>query len=166
MSIILIGMRGAGKSTIGRLLAETMNWAFLDLDDVLEEKTRRKINDIVAQDGWEAFRQIELDVLAKSLSSNGQQYVIACGGGLVETGAARDVLKRYMADGGHVVWANRDIREVFSYLRKDETRPALVDDLEEVWSRREPWFRVCSNILVSSSSAHSAVAEILETRQR
>lgn len=79
-SIILIGMRGAGKTTTGRLVAEVLGWQFADLDDTLEEDAGRSIPDIIKESGWEGFRYQELALLKKMLRENGEGHVFACGG--------------------------------------------------------------------------------------
>ena len=75
-------MRGAGKTTTGRLVAEVLGWHFADLDDKLEEDAGRSIPDIVKASGWEGFRAQELATLKKMLSEKGKGHVFACGGTL------------------------------------------------------------------------------------
>ena len=79
MRIYLIGFMGSGKSSLGKILAHKLNYAFVDLDDIIEEKAEKKITDIFKDDGEQAFRSIEQECLAKTFSFT--NTVIATGGG-------------------------------------------------------------------------------------
>ena len=144
-SIILIGMRGAGKTTTGKLASEALGWPLLDLDTHLEEIEHQTIPEIIEQSGWEGFRQLELDLLQKTLRKHPTGRILACGGGIVETSDARDLLIDYHAQGGLVILVHRNIDDIMAFLRQDKTRPAYVDDMRSVWQRRERWYHECSN---------------------
>lgn len=88
--IILVGFMGAGKSTVGPLLAQQLRWRFLDADRVLERLTGSSIGDIFSQQGEAAFRVIEAEVVGDLVRE--QHLVLALGGGAVETAAVRDAL--------------------------------------------------------------------------
>ena len=79
--IVLIGFMGAGKTTVGHLLAERLGLPFMDTDLVIEQRTRRSVRDIFATDGEPAFRQLEHTVTAELLA--GPDAVLALGGGAV-----------------------------------------------------------------------------------
>jgi shikimate kinase len=131
-SVLLIGMRGAGKTTVGKLVAEKLGWTFVDLDVALEHSTNRSIPSIVDEDGWDSFRKKELDVLTTILAAKSHNHVLACSGGTVETDAARQVLHDHVARGGVLAWVHRDMREVFAYLTSDKSRPASMGVLQTV----------------------------------
>lgn len=80
IKVVLIGLPGSGKSTFGRKLAKTMEVDFLDLDQLIELKEKRKIPEIFNQDGEEAFRRIESKTLQEILEQE-QSFVLASGGG-------------------------------------------------------------------------------------
>ena len=80
-NVILIGMPGSGKSTVGNLLAKELGKTFIDADSYLEEMTGKKITDIFANEGEDAFRQYEIKVLTELGKRSG--CVIATGGGCV-----------------------------------------------------------------------------------
>lgn len=80
MKVVLIGLPGSGKSTFGRKLAKAMGLDFLDLDQLIELKEKRKIPEIFKQEGEETFRSIETKVLNELLDQN-QSFVMASGGG-------------------------------------------------------------------------------------
>jgi pentafunctional AROM polypeptide len=144
-SVVIIGMRGAGKTTMGSRAARVLKRPFVDLDTYMETETKRTIPDIVREDGWEGFRKIELEILQQVLKDKATGHVFACGGGIVETAAARALLKDHISGGGIVIHVYRDIDKVMEYLNIDKSRPAYVDDIIGVWLRRKTWYTECSN---------------------
>ena len=90
--ILLIGFMGAGKSTVGRLLADDQGLEFIDLDAVVEAAEGRSVRSIFEDEGESRFRALETSALA-SLSAR-DSAVVACGGGIVLSEANRALLKR------------------------------------------------------------------------
>lgn len=109
-NIILIGMMGCGKTTVGRLLARRFDREFLDTDALIEQREGRSIPDIFDQDGEEYFRALEL-ALCRELAGCADS-VIACGGGLPLRTEAIELLKT----NGLVFWLDRDPGETFDRL--------------------------------------------------
>lgn len=144
-SIIIIGMRGAGKTTMGDWAAQTLHWPLLDLDAELERSIDSTIPEIIQQRGWEGFRQEELKLLQKVTTEKPLRHVFATGGGIVETADGRELLINHHKAGGIVLLVHRDTEKVMQYLRIDKTRPAYVDDMEGVYVRRKPWYQLCSS---------------------
>ena len=144
-SIYLIGMRGAGKSTMGKWAAGILDFPFIDLDSHLERELGKTIPEMIHESGWESFRAHELAALKRSLNEKPMGHVFACGGGIVETEEARGLLINYHKSGGLVILVQRDIEDVMKYLQQDKTRPAYVDDMRGVWLRRKDWYVECSN---------------------
>lgn len=144
-SIFIIGMRGAGKTTMGIRAARILKRPLIDLDTYMEQVYKRDIPSIVRSGGWSEFRRLELEILQKAITEHPDNHIFACGGGIVETPAARDILKGFMATGGIVIHVYRDIERVMAFLNIDKTRPAYVEDMVGVWLRRKPWFTECSN---------------------
>lgn len=149
-SIFIIGMRGAGKTTLGSMAASMLSKTFIDLDTFLEEESKRTIPEIISQSGWEEFRKIELDILKKVIKDKPTDHVFACGGGLVETLEARQILSKYGNSDGMVIHVHRDISRVVEFLNIDKTRPAYTEDMIGVWERRKPWYTECSNFQYNS----------------
>ena len=146
-SIILIGMRGAGKTTTGRWVANLLGWPFTDLDEQLEKDEGHSIPEIIEKSGWEGFRSLEVAALGRELKEKPKGHVFAAGGGIVETLQARKLLKSYLESGGLVILIQRNIEDIMAYLQIDKTRPAYVDDMRSVWERRRHWYHECSNHL-------------------
>jgi pentafunctional AROM polypeptide len=159
-TIIIIGMRGAGKTTLGMRAAKMLDRPFVDLDTFMEKQQKRSIPEIVKQEGWDEFRKIELDILQKCMSENPTGHIIASGGGIVETPIARELLKNYMTSGGIVVHIYRKIESIIEYLNIDKTRPAYVEDILGVWLRRKPWYTECSNYQHCSPVVSPANVEV------
>ncbi|KAK7689594.1 hypothetical protein QCA50_007386 [Cerrena zonata] len=141
-SVVIIGMRGSGKTFIGELAATTLGWRFIDADPAFEEYHQVGVREFVQQHGWPAFRAAETDILKKLLTSHPTGHIISLGGGIVETPAARDVLNEY-AKKGPVVHVVREIDEVLQYLGEETARPAYGEPIIDVFQRREPWFAEC-----------------------
>ena len=141
-SVVLIGMRGSGKTFIGELAASALGWEFVDADAMFEKKHSIGVREFVQKNDWPAFRAAETEILRELLGQSGQGHVISLGGGIVETPAARDVLKEY-AKKGPVVHIVREIDEVITYLGEETARPAYGEPILDVFKRRAPWFAEC-----------------------
>ncbi len=154
-SIIIIGMRASGKSTLSKWATMAIGFNVVDLDDVFEEELQIGIRPYIKEHGWEAFREDEYKIAKKSLEKYKEGYVIATGGGIVENKNARELLKTHIATGGIVLHLHRDIDESVIFLSSDTTRPAYVDEIKDVWRRREKFYRDCSNYHFYSSHCNS-----------
>ncbi|MHB8682643.1 MAG: shikimate kinase [Acidimicrobiales bacterium] len=98
--LVLVGMMGAGKSTVGRLVAERLGWRFVDVDAVVEREAGTTIAELFATRGEDAFRVAESTALAAVLADDGHDAVVSVGGGAVVAEANRRALR----DAGTVVW--------------------------------------------------------------
>ncbi|GJJ69338.1 hypothetical protein EMPS_01684 [Entomortierella parvispora] len=144
-TIVVIGMRGAGKTSMGRFAAKTLGRPFEDVDQYFEKTLGTTIPDFIKEHGWPAFREQEAKMLVELLEKYPTSHVISCGGGIVETASSRDAFKKYIARGGIVLHLVRSIDEIEAYLNKDTTRPMYGESMRDVWARREGWYRECCN---------------------
>ncbi|KAI6086586.1 Pentafunctional AroM protein [Hypoxylon rubiginosum] len=146
-SIFVIGMRGAGKTTTGRWMADTLGRTFIDLDQELEKRAGMTIPQIINESGrgWEGFRSDELELLKDVMKNQSKGHIFSCGGGIVETPEAREALISYHRNGGIVLSVNRDVEQMVEYLTRDKTRPAYTEEIRGVYERRKPLFQECSN---------------------
>ncbi len=144
-SVFIIGMRGAGKTTMGGWASKSLGWPLIDLDTELERTEDKTIPQLIEEGGWEGFRAKELALLQKSMKEKPFGYVFACGGGIVELEEARQLLSNYQKDNGIVLLIHRNIEEVTAFLNIDKIRTAYVEDMMAVWLRRKPWYDQCSN---------------------
>lgn len=145
-SIFIIGMRGAGKTTMGRWAAQVLGRDFIDMDEEIERRAKTSIPDIVrGPSGWKGFRSMELSVLRDFIGHRGRELVVSCGGGVVETPEARELLVAFHKSGGLVLWVHRPLEDIVAYLSLDKSRPAYTEDIPGVFHRRRPWYEECSN---------------------
>jgi shikimate kinase len=145
MGVVLIGYRGSGKTTVGRLLAKRLGKSFVDCDTVIVKKTGRSIREIFLAEGEEGFRKIEMSVIAESAM---EDCVIAVGGGAVLRGENQRALK----DQGHqMVYLRCESRELLRRIEADpgtsDNRPSLtnlgggIEEIEAMLEQREPIYR-------------------------
>ncbi len=118
VNIFLIGMMGTGKTTIGKKLAQRLNYRFFDSDVLIERVTQQTINEIFATEGEEGFRQIESQILSELAACT--KSVIATGGGIVLKQKNWSYLHH-----GLIVWLDTSIEILIERLAKDKTRPLL-----------------------------------------
>ncbi|KJZ78889.1 Pentafunctional AROM polypeptide [Hirsutella minnesotensis 3608] len=155
-SIFVIGMRGAGKTTAGKWMSTLLGLSVIDLDHELERRLGKKITDMVnGPDGWEGFRLHELAVLRDLMETKPNGHVFSCGGGIVETPEARQLLEVHCRSGGSVVLVHRDIDQIVQYLTRDQTRPAYTSDILQIYSKRREWYEQCSNYVYYSPHAQA-----------
>ncbi|KAF9922984.1 3-dehydroquinate dehydratase (3-dehydroquinase) [Linnemannia zychae] len=144
-TIVVIGMRGAGKTSMGRFAARALKRPFEDVDQYFERTLSTTIPDFIKEHGWPAFREQEAKMLEELLEKYPSNHIISCGGGIVETASSREAFKRYISEGGIVLHLVRNINEIEAYLNRDTTRPMYGESMRDVWARREAWYRECCN---------------------
>jgi shikimate kinase len=157
--IFLIGYRGTGKSTVGRLLAERLDCESIDADDEIERRAGKTIAAIFAADGEAAFRDLEAVVMVDLCRRT--QLVIAPGGGAVLREATRDAMQA----AGPVVWLTAPIDTLAARLAADtaagDRRPNLTAaggraEIEAVLAVRTPIYRACATFVVDTEGKSPA----------
>jgi len=149
-SIALIGLPGAGKTTIGKLLARRLGLTFVDSDHVIEERLGCPIRAYWEQQGEAAFRDVEESVLA-DLAREPRDLVLATGGGSVLREANRERLRATL----YVVYLRSSPDEVLQRVRQDGKRPLLqVEDplerLRALHAQRDPLYRATAHLTVDT----------------
>ncbi len=158
LNIYLIGMMGTGKTTLGKILAELMNYRCLDSDSIIEQLANKKINDIFAEMGEAEFRKLETEVL-KQLAVQ-TRTVVATGGGIILSQQNWYYLRQ-----GLTIWLNVPISLLSDRLRSDTSRPLLQNvDLEAklnqlMQQRRALYEEADLHININTARPPRAVAE-------
>ena len=118
--IIIVGLMGAGKTSVGKALAESMEYDFVDSDDVIVERAGMSISDIFATQGEPHFRALERDVLS-DLMQDQQPHVIGTGGGAFMNDQTREVIKT----AGISIFLKADLEVLLERVGTGEGRPLL-----------------------------------------
>ena len=158
--LVLVGMMGSGKTTVGRALAARLGRPLLDSDALIEAREGRTVRDIFAADGEDSFRAIETEVLVHSLA-NSEPAVIAAAGGVVLRAENRDALRR---SGARVVWLRADPAVLVERVTGGPHRPLLDDDpegvLQRMYAEREGLYREVADAIVTVDGR--SVNEVVE----
>jgi shikimate kinase len=170
--LTLVGYRGCGKTTVGRLAAAALGWPFIDLDQAIATAGGRSISALFADEGEAAFRARESEELAAALAG-GRQLVLSTGGGCVLSAANRVVLR---ARGGLVAYLEVPVAVLQSRLRADATaRPSLTgrppaDEVAEVLALRAPLYRAVARAVIAGARGPelvaSALAQLVENKAK
>jgi shikimate kinase len=160
--IVLTGFMGAGKTTVGPLVASRLGWRFLDADDVIESEAAATIAELFARHGEPAFRQREHETIARLAASD--SLVLALGGGAIEHAATRDLL--LTTPGTLLVHLEVELATTLARCRgTEDTRPILADqaNLASRYQRRLPLYRTAHvSIPVDALTPEETVAAILQ----
>lgn len=156
-NIVLIGMMGCGKTTVGRLLAQRLECPMADTDALIEERTGRTIPDIFAADGEARFRALELELCRELAGQRG--LVVACGGGLPLQDGAISALK----ENGLVFWLDRDPGETYDSLDVSDRPLAQAGraDFIRRYQDRAPVYRRWADHTVPCGEGPQAVSDLI-----
>jgi shikimate kinase len=146
--IVLVGLPGSGKSTVGRQLSRRLAIPFTDSDHVIEQRLGCSIRSFFEREGEEAFRDVEQDVIADLCTHDG---VIATGGGSVLRAANRERLHST----SHVVYLRAAPEDVFRRVKHDKGRPLLqvadpMQRLRELYAQRDPLYRETAHFVIET----------------
>ncbi len=149
MTLILVGLPGSGKSTVGRNLARRLALPFQDSDHVIEQRIGCPIRDYFERHGEDAFRDVEQSVIAEL--ADGSPAVLATGGGTV----LREANRVRLRGAGSVVYLRSSPEELYRRLRHDTQRPLLqVDDplgrMRELFEQRDPLYRETAHFIIET----------------
>jgi shikimate kinase len=152
-SVFLIGMMGAGKSTVGRLLAEQLHYQFVDADRELEARSGVPIPTIFEIEGEAGFRRREIGLLAELTQRAG--IVLATGGGAI----LDPQLVESMRERGLVIYLRASADEIFRRTRQDRSRPLLQTAnprarIDQLLTEREPLYEKAAHLVFQSAASN------------
>jgi shikimate kinase len=149
-NVALIGFMGTGKSIVGKILAAKLNKRFVEIDELIEEKTGKTINTIFQQDGEITFREMEIAVIKQvSIQSN---QVIACGGGVVLNTINIDRLKQNSL----IIYLTASPAEILKRTSENNSRPLLnttdkAFHIKELLKFRKPLYEKAADITINTT---------------
>ena len=162
-NLVLIGYRATGKTSVGTRLAEVLERPFVDLDQVLVREAGRSVADIVAQDGWDEFRRLEKELVARYRDTRGQ--VLATGGGVILDPDNVAALRK----NGILIWLTAEPAAIQARLAQDQprdaNRPSLtgadtVQEVEAVLQERAPLYQAAAQMSVDTT--HRSVSQLVK----
>lgn len=159
-NIVLVGVPGAGKSTVGKLLAEQLGRKFFDSDIEIESRLGKSVSDIFTQDGELAFRETEAQVISELLTKD--DLVVSLGGGSLLNEVTRELVKS-----NNAVWLAVNLAGAVSRVGLNRNRPLLLGNvrgqLADLMQAREPLYAEVATHKVDTSamSASEVVTAII-----
>ena len=165
-NIVFLGLRGSGKSTVAREVASRLEAEMVDTDKVVQERAGESIAEIVNKSGWQAFRDLEEEVLGETCGTVGR--IVATGGGVV----LREANRQRLRSCGAVFYLMVGIPLIVQRLQHeedDEERPALSresleEELIQTLRQREPLYYECLDYLLPGEKTPQELADkVLET---
>lgn len=164
MNIVLIGYRGTGKSTAGRILAARLGLSYVSMDEEIVKKAGMTVPEIVAAYGWPGFRDRESE-LARSLALR-DNTVIDTGGGVIERPENIEALKT----SGPIFWLKASVSTIVERIQGGKDRPALTEgksfteEVAEVLEKRKDRYRQAADHEIDTDGvAPDAIAEEIAT---
>ena len=165
-TLILVGYRGTGKTSLGKRLARISGLPFVDTDALVVQRAGSTIPEIFDAEGEAGFRKLESEALTAALDEG--PAIVATGGGIVLHPDNRNKI----ADSGFTVWLQAEPEELYRRIHKDANRPALtgLDPLAEICSLlelRNPLYKEVADMIVDTTSQpFEAAAEAIAERWR
>ncbi len=161
MNIILIGFRGTGKTTIGKMLAQRLGKEFVDADEYLEQKEGKTVKDIFAEGGENLFREIETEIIAELCLSDNR--VVATGGGAI----LREENVKTLKKSGIIILLEADTDTIYKRIHRDarteQRRPSLTnrnayEEIEYLLEYRRPLYDKTADFVINTTSMSAADA--------
>ena len=157
--IALIGMMGSGKSTVSKILANKTSYNLLELDEVFEQQENIAIAEYFNKFGEENFRQIEAEILKKSLKK--ENIILSCGGGVILKKENREML---FCNNIFTIYLEATSETIFNRIKKDTSRPLLKvenpkQEIESLIKSRQDFYKL-ANLTINTDN--KTIEEITE----
>lgn len=159
-NIILIGMMGCGKTTVGKELAEVLSeYIYIDIDNEIEKSTQQKISDIFLRHGESFFRELESEKIKKFCNNNKKQ-IISMGGGAYEDEQNR----KNMQNNGIVIYLKTSPQEIYNRIKTETHRPLLrkdfsIEKISDIMTRRSKNYKKADIIIETDNKTPKDIAE-------
>jgi shikimate kinase len=152
MNIVLIGLRGSGKTTVGKILAQKLGRDFVEMDGLIARKAGQTIPEFVEKHGWEKFRELEAEITGQVA---GRDNLINASGGGVVTGK-QNITK--LKESGVLVWLQANIDTLLRRIGEDKERPPLLggisrrEEMEIIFKERKPLYQLAADLTVNTEN--------------
>jgi shikimate kinase len=159
-TVVLVGLMGAGKTTVGSRLAKNLNVEFADSDQEISEAAGCSVSDIFAIHGEEIFRDLELRVMTRLL--NNPPHVLATGGGAFINPKIRKLIKENAIS----IWLKADVNTLVERVSRKNTRPLLEAGdkhqiLEKLMEERYPIYAGADEVVESGKGSHEKIVQTI-----
>jgi len=150
MNIVLIGYRGTGKSAVGSVLAHKLGWPIYGFDPMIVQRAGRSIPQIVEEQGWEAFRDLETEVTLEYAQKD--CCILDPGGGCI----LRPQNVKALKQGGVVFWLQASVPVIAERIQGDDQRPSLtgtntfIDEISQVLEERTPKYQAAADFTIDT----------------
>ena len=162
--VVLVGMMGTGKTTVGRLLADRLGRPFFDSDEMVEARTGHTVAELFEASGESGFRAEESAALSEGLADPTPSVIAAAGGAVLDP-TNRRLIRQAEADGGLVVWLQADVAVLAERVVTGTHRPLLGDDptanLTRLATVREPLYAEVAGLRLPSDQAPDVLVDRL-----
>lgn len=159
-NIVLVGMRGSGKTTVGAILAGRLHRELVPMDALIVYEFGMTVPEVVAKHGWPRFREVEAQVAQKVARLKGT--INATGGGVILNAESVKALR----ETGIVFWLNVSVDQTLGRIGEDPNRPSLTgrgsrrEDMQATYAEREPLYRAAAHHVISTDGrSQEQVAE-------
>jgi shikimate kinase len=152
MNIVLIGMRGSGKTSVGKILAQKLGRELVEMDKLISKRAKLTIPQIVERYGWSKFRELDEEITDKVAGRD--NIINASGGGVVTREKNIQKLKK----NGLLVWLQADVDTLVNRVGEDSERPPLVEgrtqrgDMEMTLNERKPLYQKAADLVVDTEN--------------
>ena len=167
-AIVLVGLMGSGKTTVGKRIAQELGYEFADSDDLVASAAGKSVRDMFSQDGEAVFRKYESDAIRSILADGKSSIVLAMGGGAVISSENRTVISHHAS---HVVWLDASVADLVVRTKSGTARPLLDGDagktLQSLSDQRSAWYEEVATLRIdtrgkSVAKVCSAVLEAID----
>ena len=158
-TIVLIGMMGSGKTSVGKELAKKLNLEFVDIDHEIEKKYEKSVSEIFKINGEQFFRKIEENMSCKFI--DGKPGVISLGGG----GYINKKIRNKIKTNGISIWINPSLENIYHRINKSTNKRPLLDyknlkkTIKEIYDVRKPIYKKADHIIKTKSDNKKIIVE-------